>query len=452
MHHLLERQVKKYLGASALAAPEWKAFLESVSDAYEGFDEDRALLDRSLDISSKEFFETNRQLKETMAKVEEQAQSLALQVADRTKDLNDRIEELVEANAKSEALLQSIGEGVIAADQEGKVIVANKVATSLLGVPTGALIGKLFIRETYLIDEQGNMVSDKDRPMTQALSSGKSVTVNSYAFVRKDGSSFPASVTATPVVLKGKPIGAMSVFRDITKEKEIEKLRVDFLSLASHQLRTPLSGTKWLIETIQRGTLGKLNSRQKSYLDNLYQVNERMIKLVSDMLGVLLLESGNASVERKESLVSRMCEEAIFMMEPAAKSSRVSLIGAFKGAKTLSVVSDQRMILGILECFISNAINYSKSGKKVTLDAMEESKSIVFSVKDSGIGIPQAEQKKVFDRFYRASNAKEFKPNGTGLGLYAALLMARRIGADISFESKMGKGSTFYLRVPKVGG
>jgi len=102
-----------------------------------------------------------------------------------------------------------------------------------------------------------------------------------------------------------------------------------------------------------------------------------------------------------------------------------------------------------LECFISNAINYSQSGQKVILGVKEEPEAVIFSVRDFGIGVPKDEQARMFERFYRASNAKSLKPTGTGLGLSIARMLAEKIGAEISFESEEGKGSTFYLRVPK---
>ena len=111
---------------------------------------------------------------------------------------------------------------------------------------------------------------------------------------------------------------------------------------------------------------------------------------------------------------------------------------------------DVQILQSILECFLSNAINYSPSGQEVVIDCKEETTAFVFIVKDKGIGIPKEEQEHILERFYRASNAKKFKPDGTGLGLYIASMLAEKIGAKIIFDSKEGKGSTFYLRLPKI--
>jgi signal transduction histidine kinase len=253
------------------------------------------------------------------------------------------------------------------------------------------------------------------------------------------------------VVVKNKIIGAIDVFRDITKEKELEKMRMDFLSLASHQLRTPLSGTKWLIETMQKGITGKIEPKEKEYLDSLYQMNERMIKLVFDMLNVLRLESGSEAIKKEVISISDLYKDLIVLMSAPAKSKGVILNTAIseQQGKKIKIETDIQLLKSILECFVSNAINYTPSGQEVILDAREEKNMVIFSVKDDGIGIPQDEQAKIFERFYRASNAKLIRPDGTGLGLYIAKMLAEKIGGKIYFDSKDKKGSTFYLSIQK---
>lgn len=365
-------------------------------------------------------------------------------------DLQIEKERMAEAKAKDEALLGSIGEGLFAVDPDGKVIIVNKMTEKLLGFTAAELLGKILTEVSFLEDEQGNRISGAQRPeMLAGNSLDKTAKITSYYAVRKDGTKIPVSITATPVFLNEKMIGTIIVFRDITREKEIEKLRVDFLSLASHQLRTPLSGTKWLIETIRKGVIGELNSKQKEYLGSIYQINERMIRLVSDMLNVLMLEDGIAEIKKQEISVAKLYEELFLMMEPASQNRGIALRNALKNQSAFFIQSDFQILRSILECFVSNAISYSKDGQEVVLDAKEEPAAAVFFVKDNGIGIPEEEQVKISERFYRASNAKAFKPDGTGLGLYIAFLLAQKIGGKISFESKEKKGTTFYLRIPK---
>ena len=377
----------------------------------------------------------------------EETQQAALNLLD---DFNIEKIKVEDARAKDEALLASIGEGLVAVDKNGKTIVVNLAAEKMLGWKVEEMIGKTFFEFARLEDKEGKIIPLHERPVEMARASGTTTTTTAeYYYVRKDGTKLPVSIAATPVMVAGKNIGAVEVFRDITREKEIEKLRVDFLSLASHQLRTPLSGTKWLIETMQRGVIGAITSKQKGYLDEIYNINERMIKLVFDMLNVLRLESGVVSPKNELVSVSMLFEELQTMMAAAAKNRGVLLRNALKDHRKFEMETDFQMLKNILETFVSNAINYSMPGQEVILDVKEETTNIVFFVQDSGIGIPKEEQKIIFERFYRGSNAKALKPDGTGLGLYIASLLADKIGAKILFESEEGKGATFYLRIPR---
>ena len=267
---------------------------------------------------------------------------------------------------------------------------------------------------------------------------------------RKNGNVYFARIKISPFFdpKNNRLLGFSAVEEDITKEKEIEKIRMDFLSFASHQLRTPLSGTKWMIETMQKGILGDLTKKQKEYLDDIYRVNEQMIRLVSDMLSTLRLESEEIFTKKENISIASLFKDILTTLAAMAKINGVSLQYP-PDHRTLTIETDSEILKSILECLLSNAINYSEHGKEVILDIKEEATAVTFFVKDRGIGIPKDEQKYIFEKFYRASNAKEVRPSGTGLGLYIASTLAEKIGAKISFESEVGSGSTFFFRVPK---
>lgn len=348
---------------------------------------------------------------------------------------------------QTRAILASIGEGIVVTDEKGVIILMNHKAEEMLELQAMEVIGKYWYETLWAENERGEAISKERQPFYLALI-GTPSTATYY--IRRGKTKFPATITTAPFPIVNKEVGgAVVIFRDVTKEKELEKIRRDFLSLASHQLRTPLSGTKWLIETIQRGVIGKTTKKQGEYLSQIYKINERMIKLVFDMLGTLRLESGAAVVQKETIPISQLYEELSLMMTTAAKAKGVILHNVLKNHKMVVVETDITMLRGILECFISNAINYSSPGQEVILDMKEESTTFTFLVKDFGIGIPREEQKRIFERFYRASNAKALKPEGTGLGLYISSMLADKLGAEIVFESAEGKGSTFYLRVPK---
>lgn len=226
-----------------------------------------------------------------------------------------------------------------------------------------------------------------------------------------------------------------------------ERLEADLISLASHQLRTPLSGIKWLIETLTQGRLGPLTPKQRAYLVRIHQITERMIRLVFEMLNVLRLESDTLRMRRERIAVGGFLADLIADVATEAKNRRIRIVAPADG-QHLRVEADAEILRTILHCFLTNAVDYSPLSGEVRVSVRVERGGTVFAVRDKGIGIPKSEQGRIFDRFYRGSNAKAAKPDGTGLGLYIAATLAARIGGRVWFESDEGKGSTFFLRVP----
>lgn len=371
-------------------------------------------------------------------------------------------EKIVESNA----IISSIGDhvvGLVIVDKNGKIQRINQGFEALTGWQEKEVIGKVLIK--ILPRKEKNLVTVpfKNRILSKILA-GKVLTtaaagdngmvasiekIPTFYYVRKDKTKFPVSSVITPLLLDNKVTGAVEVFYDITKEKELEQMRLDFLSLAAHQLRTPLSGTKWLIETLHSGILGDVTKKQKEYIGDVYKINEQMICLVSDILSTLRLESDETLLKKEKISVAALCKDVIVRVKAAAKGKNIKLQIPLNH-RTLTIETDSELVKSILGCFLSNAIDYSRPGQKVILDIKQESGKVIFFVRDFGIGIPRVEHKRIFQRFYRASNAKNFKPTGTGLGLNIARTLAEKVGAEISFESKKDKGSTFYLQLPKV--
>lgn len=191
-----------------------------------------------------------------------------------------------------------------------------------------------------------------------------------------------------------------------------------------------------------------MTDKQTEYLDQLYEINERMIQLVSSILDVMRLESKAELLKKEKTSTSKIFGAVLAMESDAAKS--VGVICRVKSVQDIALETDTQILETILESFVANAISYSNKGSEIILDAREENNAVTFSVADSGIGIPQKEQPKIFEKFYRASNAKALKPSGTGLGLYIAKMFAENLKGKIWFESQENKGTTLYLRIPSV--
>jgi len=281
--------------------------------------------------------------------------------------------------------------------------------------------------------------------MTITTTGPESIKSDAY-FIKKSGGRIPVSITASPIIIGGKVTGVVIIFRDTTSDKELEETRRNLLSLASHQLRTHLSGTKWLIETLQKGLQGPLTEEQKEYLNEIYKINERMTSLVNDMMGVLRVE-GNVDQAHKERVsVASIFYTMLESLNGVIKSKQITL--RLPDDRGDEITTDPLMLRNILECLVFNAINYSNPGGEVVISTEKSPKELVFSVKDSGIGIPRDEQSRIFERFYRTSNAKAFDTHGTGLSLYIASMLAKKIDVLLSFESEENNGTTFYVHVP----
>src|SRR3989344_845129 len=354
-------------------------------------------------------------------------------------------QEIIEASDGFKMALDNAYNHIVITDLNGIIRYANRGAKIITGYSIKEMLGntpRLW---------GGLMSDDFYKSLWKTIKEDGKMFEGELTNRKKSGDIYIARVRIYPFFnpKNNNLIGFVGTEEDITKEKEVEKLRMDFLSLASHQLRTPLSGIKWLIGTLNREVLGSVTEKQKEYLNQIYQINERMIKLVFDMLNALRFESGEALVKKETISIPSLYEEVSLMTASAAKNRGVELHNVLENHTEVVVETDIAMLSSILETFISNAINYSERGQEIFLDAKEEPAAAVFFVKDSGIGIPKEEQGKIFEKFYRSSNAKAFKPDGTGLGLYTASLLAQKIGAKIWFESEINKGTTFYLRVPK---
>ncbi|MBI5078130.1 MAG: PAS domain S-box protein [Candidatus Yonathbacteria bacterium] len=362
------------------------------------------------------------------------------------KKLREYLKKIELLKATSDAFLASIGEGLITTDKTGKIIEVNPSTEKMLGWRKEELVGKQMTEIIIGLDENDEIIPQEKRSVTVALATGKETPTIAKQYIAKDGKYVPVAGTINPVILDNELIGAIAVFRDTTREAEIERTRRDILSIASHQLRTPLSGTKWLIETLKKGVNGTLTKKQEEYLDQIYKINERMTTLVHDMLSVLRIESDIAQ-PKKERVSSSMLFDVLFETQSDVAKSKHIILRLQKNEEYI-IETNRIMLRNILENLISNAINYSPKGGEVIVSIEKKSNELVFAVKDFGIGIPKNERAQIFKRFYRASNAKTFDTRGTGLGLYIVATLAEKIGARISFESEERKGSTFYVHIP----
>jgi PAS domain S-box-containing protein len=399
---------------------------------------------RQLAITAKEKESVRRKLAITAGKLKKSRETLERKVIERTKSLEM-------ARAKEEAILHSIGDGLIATDEKGQIILINKTAEKLLEKESKNVMGKIFSETIRLEDEYGTSIPQDRHPVSMALLGNKISTRNvreTLYHARKDKSRFPLAIMVTPVTLEKKVIGTIKVFRDITNEHQIDRAKTEFVSLASHQLRTPLSTVSWYTEMLLEGNIGCLNEKQKKYLTEVYHGNQRMIELVNALLDVSRLELGTFTIEPKPTDMVRLAKSVIHEQTPQIDIRKIEL--SFSPEKIPIINADPKLVRMIIQNILSNAIKYTPDGGKVKVSiSLANKKNVLFKVTDNGYGIPKNQQDKIFTKLFRADNVREKDTDGTGLGLYIVKSVVENSGGKIWFESTKEKpGTTFFVTLP----
>lgn len=398
---------------------------------------------KRLAVTAEEKEDTRRKLVVTAKELKRLHDTLEKKVLKRTKDLEH-------IRSRNEAILTSIGDGLVVVDKEGKINYINKSFEEMLGWKSQEIIGKSMVEVVPREDLHGIEVSFKERILTQVLAGQKFVAdlTNPFYYLRKDKSRFPVSSIVAPVVLNKKIVGAVEVFRDITKEKGIDKAKTEFVSLASHQLRTPLSTVNWYSEMLLTGDVGAISSEQKIYLEEIYKGNQRMVDLVNTLLDVSRIELGTFDGESKPTNIVALVESVLDEQKLQIDEKKLKLKCVIADHIPLIQV-DPKLIRMVIQNLLSNSVKYTpERGKVSILLALDDKKNIVIKISDTGYGIPNGQQDKIFTKLFRADNVVGKDTEGTGLGLYIAKSIVDQAGGSLWFESEENKGTTFNLLLP----
>jgi PAS domain S-box-containing protein len=347
-----------------------------------------------------------------------------------------------------DALFSSIGDGAIATDEFSRIVRVNSIALDILGYKQREVLGKWFPSKVVAVSESGEKVNPMERSITKSFITGKPITESTY-YLHKNGHKIPVSITVSPILLNGRPIGAINLFRDITQEYEIDKMKSEFISLASHQLRTPLSAIKTYSHMLIDGLMGKLNADQKFALSAVVEASDRMNQLTDTLLNITRIESGSVTISKREVDIAELAKKVIKeqSLEAGGKNLTVRL---HSPSKPTIVNTDRFITKEILTNLLSNAIKYTPQNGKVTITIKPRGEEVICCVADSGIGIPKQSYEQIFDKFFRASNVLERDTTGTGLGLYLIKSLADHIDIPVWFDSEVDKGSTFCFSLPAV--
>jgi two-component system phosphate regulon sensor histidine kinase PhoR len=390
--------------------------------------------------------EQTKDLRRQKKKLEEQQKTI-LKIL---KKVEKEKEKVAEERDKIKAILYSIGDGVFVVDKNYKIIMVNQAAIDISGCCAGTVVGKTYDKVFKFINEEDGKPHDKI--IKESMRTGKVKEPTDYiALIKKGGGRVSIDSVAAPIKnKKDEVIGCVVVFRDTTKEREIDRAKSEFVSLASHQLRTPLSAINWYTEMILDGDTGRINSKQRQYLKEIYSGNQRMVELVNALLNVSRLELGTFVIQPKLTDIVEIAKDALKELAPEIKKKKIKL--TTKYSKQLPKINlDNKLMFMVFQNLLSNAVKYTSNKGKVSLNIIKKAKNIEITISDTGMGIPQEQQKYIFTKLFRADNAKETEAVGTGLGLYIIKSILDRSGCKVSFQSEENKGTTFRVVIPLTG-
>jgi len=398
--------------------------------------------------------EKTKGLSEALVKLKKNNESLSAT----QKSVLNVLEDVEEEKRVSEALAKDLekfrlavaeaSDHIVITDKEGIVIFANKGVKNITGFSNSEVVGK-----KVGTDKLWGGLMDKKfyEKMWHTIKVDKKPFAGEINNKRKNGELYTAFASITPILDKnGEVEFFVALERDITKEKQIDKAKTEFVSLASHQLRTPLSAINWYAEMLLAGDAGKLNAEQDKYIKEIYSGNQRMVALVNALLNVSRIELGTFAVEPQPTDFSVVAKSVIGELQPQIKKKKLNF--NFNYDKSLPLIeADPKLVRILIQNLLTNAIKYTPNSGKISVSLIKKDGSVEISVADTGYGIPEAAKKKIFEKLYRADNIREKETEGTGLGLYIVKNIVDQAKGKIWFESEENKGSNFHIILPFKG-
>ncbi len=372
---------------------------------------------------------------------------LYLLIRDQAERLGRMLREEHIESAKNQAILESIADGVLVADASGQIVLANLSASHILDIVREQLIGKSINELMGLYAATGDnwmIIIEK-----WSSSSGPEPKPQFLAerLIIEDKI---VSISLSPVFASGQFFGTVSIFRDITQEVAVDRMKSEFVSTVSHELRTPMTSIKGYAELILMGAAGDMTDAQTRYLQIISQNADRMSDLVNDLLDISRIESGKTTLELTPvdlSLIIQQVVDVHLRSLIKQEDKHISVTTNITSSLPL-VLADRDRITQILTNLLDNAYNYTPYGGSITVKAHTDNQNVFVSIDDTGFGLSEDELGKIFNRFYRSEREEVQRVPGTGLGLAIVRSLVEMHGGNITAESVLDEGSTFSLSLP----
>jgi PAS domain S-box-containing protein len=358
--------------------------------------------------------------------------------------------EVEEAKDNTDAILKSIGDGVFVVDNQGILILMNKIAEQLSGASAHESIGKHY-HNVFKFGYEENPQKPFPHLVEKILSNQEYREDNTnHPMIQNTRGITPILLTASAVKDHiGKIVGCVVVMTDMSKLRELERSKDNFLSLAAHQLGTPMGAVRWYTQMLLSGDMGKISPKVKDTMEQIEENNQRMVDLVNKLLDVSRIDQKSVKESPQKVSLEELIEQVIKNLKTHAFQKKVTVGFTPPQSPATSVTIDPDLLREVITNLVANAIKYNKTQGTVHIFLEEQSNSFIFTIKDTGIGIPASDQDKIYSKFFRAGNARTKVTDGTGLGLFVAKSYLEGWGGEIDFSSKEGEGTTFIVTLPK---
>lgn len=374
----------------------------------------------------------------------EMGDRLALTHELQEQELLSRTEDLRRQYKLDRVILDSIHYCVFAVDLQGVVTQANPAAIKMLG---DDLVGKTFDAVVQL--HEHGMLMTGENPIRACLRTGvsyRSAISAKLSILNQDGANVPIILSVAPLSDHNAIFGALIVLQDITEERHLDYLKSEFISLASHQLRTPLSAIRWYAEMLEDASKN-FTDDQRQYVAEINHSVQRMIDLTGALLHAARMEESQTQAELRSVDIASLVSEAVADTQESFASASIFYSMDLPPTPQM-VMTDPMLLRVVLQNLLTNAMKYSPKGSSVTIRVEQKGDRVLVHVTDTGIGIPAAEQSRIFEKFFRAQNVRTVDTDGNGLGLYICKSIVDRLGGVMSFESVEKKGTTFTVSLP----
>lgn len=355
-------------------------------------------------------------------------------------DTEESRKEAVSERNKTMAIIENLTDGILLLNKKDQVEIISPPVVDFFRKEKEAVVGR----------DVSELFSGEDlKQLKEVLLDGESGKKVKQVFRQEVSVGNRLDLEVTTVFLKteSEEKGVLIIFHDVTRDKLVERMKTEFVSIAAHQLRTPLSAIKWTLRMVLDGDTGPLSAEQKELLEKTYVSNERMISLINDLLNVSRIEEGRFLYKQAPAQLEEVVKAVLESSKELFKMKKVSLSVDIPSEIPPVNMDKEKMELAV-QNLIENAAKYTPEGGSIHITMEKHEAEVVFKIKDTGVGIPESEHERIFTKFFRGDNVIKMETEGSGLGLYTTRNIIDAHRGKIWFESKEGKGTTFFFSLP----